>query len=66
MPFVRVVYADVGETIEIVWARRNRRTPNTIDLLTERHTAPPEETWKARQAAQTAADQAETKGQDGR
>lgn len=49
---VRTIEAYVGETVRIRWRRRlYDETPNiqaVDELLEQDHTAPPEETWKAR------------------
>jgi hypothetical protein len=50
MPQVRVITAWYTETIEIQWFRPLDPTDpvsNTVRLI-ERHTAPPDDTWKAR------------------
>jgi hypothetical protein len=44
---VRVICASADETIEIQWRRRT--LSGTFDqVLTERHSAPPPDVWKAR------------------
>lgn len=55
---VRTIYAAVGETIEIQWWRSCQGDPDRdpaaplTQILIERHTAPPTETWTTRIAQQ--------------
>jgi hypothetical protein len=53
MPIVNPIHARVGEIVEIHWHRNDRPEPGVdpatrIDVLRERHTAPPVATWDAR------------------
>ena len=51
MPIVRVISAWYTETVEIRWSRpRDPKDPNApVEVLVERHTAPPAATCEARQ-----------------
>lgn len=50
MPQVRTITAWYTETVEIKWSRPSdiHDPSSPVEVLTERHTAPPTSTWEAK------------------